>query len=60
MTHENMTIEEVADVCRTSVETVRYWKHVGKGPKWFKVGRRVLFAREDVEAFLAEARTSAA
>ncbi|MCW2736100.1 helix-turn-helix domain-containing protein [Nocardioides sp.] len=52
-----MTTTEVADLLRTPVETVRYWRHVSKGPKSFKVGRRVLYAREDVEAFLAEART---
>ena len=57
---ENLTTEELAQLCRTSPETVRYWRHVGKGPKSFKVGRRVLYAREDVDAFIAEARTGAA
>lgn len=51
-----MTTSEVADVTRAPVETVRWWRHVGKGPKSFKVGRRVLYAVEDVEAWLAEAR----
>jgi hypothetical protein len=49
---------EVAEMCRTSPETCRYWRHVGKGPKSFKVGRRVLYAAEDVEAFIAEARAT--
>lgn len=53
---EYLTTGEVADTLRTPVETVRYWRHVNKGPKSFKVGRRVLYAREDVEAFIAEAR----
>lgn len=52
-----LTTQEVADTLRTSVETVRYWRHINKGPKSFKVGRRVLYAVEDVEAFIAEART---
>lgn len=55
-----LTTEEVAELCRTSPETVRYWKHVGKGPKSFKLGRRVLYAAEDVEAFVAEARKAGA
>ncbi len=55
-----LTTTEVAELLRTPVETVRYWRHVGKGPKSFKVGRRVLYALEDVEAFLAEARQSGA
>lgn len=54
---EYLTTTEVADLLRTSPETVRYWRHVGdKGPRSFKVGRRVLYAREDVERFIAEAR----
>jgi excisionase family DNA binding protein len=51
-----MTTTEVAEELRTPVETVRYWRHVGKGPKSFKLGRRVLYDIEDVDAFIAEAR----
>jgi DNA-binding transcriptional MerR regulator len=51
-----MTTAELADTARTPVETVRYWRHIGKGPKSFKVGRRVLYAVEDVEAWLQNAR----
>lgn len=55
---EYLTTNEVAALLRTSPETVRFWRHVGgdRGPKSFKVGRRVLYAREDVETFIAEAR----
>jgi len=55
-----LTTMEIAELLRTPVETVRYWRHIGKGPKSFKVGRRVLYALEDVEAFLAGARQGAA
>lgn len=51
-----MTTTEVATLLRTSPETVRYWRHIGTGPKSFKTGRRVLYASEDVEAWIAEAR----
>lgn len=53
-----LTMAEVADTLRTPIETVRYWRHIGKGPASFKVGRRVLYAVEDVEAFIAEARAA--
>jgi len=53
---EYLTTEEVADLVRSSRETVRYWRHIGTGPASFKVGRRVLYAREDVEAWLRAAR----
>jgi excisionase family DNA binding protein len=55
---EYMTTNEVAELCRTSTETVRYWRHVGKGPQAFKLGRKVLYAREDVERWIADARDS--
>lgn len=53
---EYMTTEEVADLLRTATETVRYWRHIGTGPRSFKIGRRVLYARADVEAFIEAAR----
>lgn len=55
-----LTTVEVAEMLRTPVETVRYWRHIDKGPKSFKVGRRVLYASEDVDAWLAEARLAGA
>ena len=51
-----LTTQEVAETLRTSPETVRYWRHVNKGPRSFKVGRRVLYAAVDVEAFIEKAR----
>jgi len=56
----NLTTEELAKRYRTSPETVRYWRHVGKGPKSWKLGRRVLYAIDDVEAFEAKARNAEA
>lgn len=55
-----MTTEEVAALLRTSPETVRYWRHLGKGPTSFKLGRRVLYARVDVEAWITAAKEGAA
>lgn len=54
-----LTTAEVGELLRVPSETVRYWRHIGTGPKSFKVGRRVLYAAEDVEQFIATARTGA-
>jgi hypothetical protein len=55
-----LTTVEVADLCRTSPETVRYWRFKGDyGPRSFKVGRRVLYARVDVEDWLNAERDRA-
>lgn len=53
---EYLTTHEVAELLRRSPETVRYWRHVGEGPRSFKIGRRVLYDRADVEQFIAEAK----
>jgi excisionase family DNA binding protein len=48
-----LTTRELADVLRRSESTIRYWRHIGFGPKGVKVGRGVLYRRADVEAWLA-------
>jgi excisionase family DNA binding protein len=43
-----LTTEEVAERFRTHASTVRYWRHVGRGPQGMRVGRRVLYAEAEV------------
>ncbi|WP_227994513.1 helix-turn-helix transcriptional regulator [Luteimicrobium xylanilyticum] len=46
---------EVAAETGVSEETLRWYRHIGdRGPKSFKLGRRVVYRREDVEAWIAE------
>jgi len=47
-----ITTVELADLLRTSPETVRYWRYTGYGPPGIKVGRRVLYAASDIQAWL--------
>jgi excisionase family DNA binding protein len=49
-----LTLDETATYLRTPVATLRYWRHLGCGPRGFRVGRRVMFRREDVEGWLSE------
>jgi predicted DNA-binding transcriptional regulator AlpA len=49
-----LTTEEVAEHFRTVAATVRYWRYIGKGPKSFKVGKRVLYRESDVNAWADE------
>lgn len=55
---ELLTTAEVAARTRAPVETVRYWRTVGKGPRSFKLGRRVLYDSADVEAWIEESKCS--
>jgi DNA-binding transcriptional MerR regulator len=48
---EYMTTAEVAELFRTSQNTVRYWRFTGTGPPSAKVGTRVLYRRVDVAAW---------
>jgi len=59
MENDLLYTTEVAAMLRTTPETVRYWRHMGTGPKSFKIGRRVLYQRADVDSFLAEAQAKA-
>lgn len=47
-----LTTAEVAELLRTSTETLRYWRHNGNGPKSAKLGRRVMYRRADLEAWV--------
>lgn len=50
------TLAEVAQMTRTNPATLRYWRSLGDGgPKSFKLGRRVLYHRADVEQWIADA-----
>ncbi len=51
---ELLTITEAADVLRAPVATLRYWRHLGTGPHSFRLGRRVVYRRADVTAWLLE------
>ena len=50
---ELLTLEEAA-VLRTPVATLRYRRHLGVGPDGFRLGRRVVYRRQDVERWVAE------
>lgn len=47
-----MTTRALADALDLPESTVRYWRHVGKGPRSIKMGRVVKYRREDVEAWI--------
>jgi len=46
-----LTTEDVADRFRAAKGTLRYWRHIGYGPKFVKMGRRVLYSDAEVQRF---------
>jgi DNA-binding transcriptional MerR regulator len=56
-TAELLTVADVAEMTRLSAGTLRYWRALGEGgPASFKLGRRVMYRRADVEKWLEESR----
>jgi predicted DNA-binding transcriptional regulator AlpA len=51
---ELLTSDESAHVLRLSPSTMEAWRLRGKGPKFLKLGRRVLYKRSSLEEFMAE------
>jgi excisionase family DNA binding protein len=51
-----LTIGEAAELLRAPVATLRYWRHRGTGPRSFRLGRRVLYRRDDLRAYIDSQR----
>lgn len=51
-----LTIEEVAELLRMPVASLRYWRVLGTGPRGFIIGRRLRYLRADVLAWIEERR----
>jgi excisionase family DNA binding protein len=49
---EYMTIDEAADLLRRPRGTLYQWRHHGQGPPARKLGRRLLYKRADVVAWI--------
>ena len=55
-----LTTAEVADLLRVPAGTARYWRSIGRGPRSSRLGRKVVYTRADVDAWIREemARTT--
>jgi excisionase family DNA binding protein len=53
---ELLTITEAAELLRAPVATLRYWRHLGSGPRSFRLGRRVLYRADDLHAWIDSCR----
>jgi excisionase family DNA binding protein len=47
-----LTLPEVAGVLRVSPRTLYSWREEGGGPPGYRVGRRLLFKRPEVDAWV--------
>ena len=49
-----LRLPEVAELTGLPVNTLRFWRHQGIGPKSVKLGRRVVHRECDVVAWIGE------
>lgn len=49
-----LTVEELADYLGVPVATLYQWRHRGKGPPGFRVGRYIRYRRNDVEQWIRD------
>jgi len=56
--HEDdlLTLDEVAEILMTSPNTVRWWRQIGTGPDFFKIGRRLYTTVGDLRRWIREQR----
>jgi hypothetical protein len=51
---EMLTLQEACRFLRIPEGTLRYWRHLGCGPRSFKIGRHVRYWRTDLILWLTE------
>jgi excisionase family DNA binding protein len=51
---EYLTLDEAADYLRRPVDTLRYWRKRGIGPKAARVGRGLLYRKAELDRFVQE------
>lgn len=53
-----LRLPEVAELTGVSANTLRYWRHQGRGPRSARLGRRVVYRERDVRDWLEAAFSS--
>ena len=49
-----LTLSEVAAILRVPVNTLRWWRQCGDGPRFFKIGRHLLTTIGDLRNWINE------
>jgi hypothetical protein len=51
-----LTLSETAEILRVPINTMRWWRQIGTGPDFFKIGRHLVTTVGDVRRFIREQR----
>jgi DNA-binding transcriptional MerR regulator len=55
-----LTTDEVADRFRLHPDTLRVWRGEGRGPKWIKPGKNVLYSETELDRWERQLEREAA
>jgi hypothetical protein len=53
---ELLTLSEVAEILKVPINTLRWWRQIGTGPEFFKIGRHLVTTVGDVRRFIRQQR----
>ena len=53
---ELLTLSEVAEILKVPLNTLRWWRQIGTGPEFFKIGRHLVTTVGDVRRFIRQER----
>jgi Helix-turn-helix domain len=56
---ELLTLSEAAEILKVPVNTLRWWRQLGTGPEFFKIGRHLVTTVGDVRSFIRQQRHAA-
>jgi Helix-turn-helix domain len=51
---EHLTLDEAAAYLRRPVDTSRYWRKLGRGPRAARVGRGLLYRKAELDRWVRE------
>ena len=54
-----LTLAEVAAILRVPVNTVRWWRQLGDGPRFFKIGRHLVITIGDLRTWIEDQKHQA-
>ena len=49
-----MSLAEVSKELGIPPNTLRWWRHIGRGPKSFALGQRIYYRADDIDGWVAE------
>lgn len=57
---ELLDVQDVSAITKIPVRTLRLWRHEGRGPRAFRIGKHLRYRRQDVAAWIDEEARRAA